>query len=75
VDRELDVLWGPKPVQSNGNVSVPRELLRELGVEPGEHRVHFALNPDMPGTLLVIPSRHLAEVLPETLDRLKSIGR
>lgn len=71
MDPSTDVLYGPNPVQKTGTVTVPRELLREIGVEPGEHRVPWALNPDLPGTVLLIPAVMVARAMPEVLDALR----
>lgn len=53
---------------------VPRELLREVGLEPGD-RVHWALNPDMPGTILLVPSRMIARTMPAALEALRQTAR
>jgi hypothetical protein len=63
-------MHGPRPVQKTGNVSVPRELLTEVGLTPGETRVHFALNPHIPGTLLIIPSRQMNRAMDAILQAL-----
>jgi antitoxin component of MazEF toxin-antitoxin module len=70
VDSEVDVLYGPNPVQKTGTVTVPRELLREIGVESGD-RVHWALNSDIPGTLVLIPSRLVARAMDDTLAAIR----
>ena len=74
MDTSADVLYGPNPVQKTGTVTVPRELLREVGLEAGG-RVHWALNPDMPGTLLLIPADMMARAMPAALDALRQQGR
>jgi len=61
-DPNPGTIYGPRPVQGNGNVSVPRELWRALGIELGNAEVHFALNPDKPGTLVVIPDSLMADI-------------
>jgi hypothetical protein len=71
VDPQVDVLYGPRPVQKTGNVSIPRELLAAIGVEPGVDRVHLALNPSLPGSLVLIPASQVARTMDEIL---KSIG-
>ena len=70
VDPQEDVLYGPRPVQRNGNVSVPRELLSAVGLEPGKDRVHWALNPRLPGSLVLIPSRQVSRAMDEILAAL-----
>ncbi|MDA8044715.1 MAG: hypothetical protein M0Z30_05685 [Actinomycetota bacterium] len=69
MDPDLDVLYGPSPIQKTGTVSIPRELLRESGMDPGD-RVHWALNPDLPGTLLVIPAKMVARTMPAILREI-----
>jgi hypothetical protein len=69
VDPDLDVLYGPSPIQKTGTVSIPRELLRESGMDLGD-RVHWALNPDLPGTLLVIPAKMVARAMPAILREI-----
>jgi hypothetical protein len=74
VDPEVDTIHGPRPVQKTGNISVPRELLSELGLTPGASRVHFALNPHIPGTLLLIPSRQMNRAMEAILQALAEKG-
>lgn len=74
VDPSLDVTYGPHPVGAkNGTITVPVDLLREIGMERGE-RAHWALNPDIPGTLLLIPTKRLAVLTAEILQRLRETG-
>jgi hypothetical protein len=75
VDPSVDVLYGPNPVQKTGTVTIPRDLLREIGVEPGVGHVHWALNPDLPGTLALIPSAMVARSMPATFDGLRESAR
>jgi hypothetical protein len=70
VDPQVDVLHGPRPVQKTGNVSIPRELLQAVGVEPGVDRVHFALNPHVPGTIILIPARQVARIMDTVIKAL-----
>lgn len=74
MDPAVDVLHGPNPVQKNGAVTVPRELLHEVGIDPldGAQKVHWALNPDIPGTLLLIPSALVSRTMTATLDALRT---
>jgi hypothetical protein len=74
VDPAIDVLYGPNPIQKSGTVTVPRELLREVGLDLGA-RVHWAMNPDMPGTLILIPSGLLSRAMPATLAALRKLSR
>lgn len=73
MDPQLDALHGPSPVQKNGLVSVPRPLLRAVGIEPteGGHMVHWMLYPEIPGTILLIPSSLVARAQDDVLDALK----
>lgn len=52
-------------------MTIPRELLREIGVEPGVDRVHWILNPDLPGTLTLIPAAMVARAMPALLEGLR----
>lgn len=70
MDASIDVLHGPNPVQKSGTVTVPKDLLREIGVAPGD-RVHWILNPDMPGTLVLVPAAMVARAMPDLVDALK----
>ncbi len=38
-------------------------------MDPGD-RVHWALNPDLPGTLLVIPAKMVARTMPAILREI-----
>ncbi|MCA1709914.1 MAG: AbrB/MazE/SpoVT family DNA-binding domain-containing protein [Actinobacteria bacterium] len=60
MDPAANVFYGPHRVQSSGTVSIPRELLRELGLQAGTDQAHWVLNPDLPGTLVLIPDSLLA---------------
>jgi len=71
VDAAVDVSYGPNPVQKTGTVTVPKPLLREIGVESGD-KVHWMLNPDVPGTLLLIPAKLMARVSPELVNLLRA---
>lgn len=68
------MLYGPNPVQKTGTVTSPRELLREVGVEPGD-RVHWILNPDLPGTLTLIPAATVARSMPAIVEGLRRSAR
>lgn len=75
VDPSLDITYGPNPVQKTGTVTVPRDLLREIGVEGGRDRVLWALNPDLPGTLVLIPAELFGRAMPGVIDALKQVAR
>ena len=67
------MLYGPNPVQKTGTVTVPKALLREVGVEAGDG-VHWALNPDVPGTLMLIPAKWLGRAMTDVVEALKRAG-
>jgi hypothetical protein len=70
VDASAATVHGPHPVQKSGTVTVPRELLREVGLDFGD-RVHWILNPDLPGTLVLVPSAMLERAMPGLVDALR----
>ena len=70
----MDVLYGPNPIQKSGTVTVPRELLREVGLDSGD-RVHWMLNTDIPGTLVLVPAAMVGRAMPEVLAALRSVAR
>lgn len=58
----VDILpHGPRRVAPKNQVSLPAELLGAVGVSIGDN-VWVALNPDRPGTLIVIPQTLMMEV-------------
>lgn len=73
MDPQADVFYGPGPVQKNGTVTVPVRLLREVGIEPGDGhpQVHWVLNRDIPGTLVMIPDELMARTTDDTLENLR----
>lgn len=73
MDPGVDVLYGPNPLQKSGTVTIPRELLREVGLEFGD-KVHWVLNPDIPGTLVLIPSMLLGRSMDEVLKAIRRIA-
>lgn len=70
MDPSVDVFYGPNPLQKSGTVTVPRELLREVGLEVGD-KVEWSLNPDIPGTLILIPSKLLSRSMEGMLDVIR----
>jgi hypothetical protein len=70
VDSQVDVLHGPHPFQKIGTVTIPRDLATAVGLEPGLDQVHWALNPAIPGTLLVIPAKQMARAMQAILQTL-----
>jgi hypothetical protein len=75
VDASVETPHGPHPLRSNGTVSVPIELLREIGLVSGDDSVHWLLNPALPGTLVLIPSKMVARALPLFLEALGRVAR
>lgn len=52
---------GPRKVTPKNQVSIPGELLDAIGAEVGDE-VFFVLNPDRPGTILILPRALMAEI-------------
>ena len=73
MDPSVDVFYGPNPLQKSGTVTVPRELLREVGLESGD-KVHWALNRNIPGTLILVPSALVGRAMDDVLDALRRSG-
>jgi bifunctional DNA-binding transcriptional regulator/antitoxin component of YhaV-PrlF toxin-antitoxin module len=63
VDTPL-VPSGPRKVLPKKQLTIPGELLEAIGVHQGD-RVFLMLNPDKPGTIVVIPEPLMAEVVRE----------
>lgn len=74
MDPDLDVLHGPHPIQDIGTVSVPKELMRAVGLEPRD-KVHWALSREIPGALLLVPSRQVSRSMDKMLRLLGDSGR
>lgn len=53
---------GPRKVGAKSQVSVPAELLDEIGIAVGDG-LWFMVNPDRPGTLVVLPRHAMAEIV------------
>lgn len=73
MDPGLDTPHGPYTIQKIGTVSVPRDLLEKVGLATGS-RVHWLLNPDMPGTLVLVPSAVLSRAMPGVIEGLRDTG-
>ena len=52
----------------------PVVLFRELGLVKGTTSVHWAFNPDIPGTLVLVPDPLLARTTAATLGLLRGVG-
>jgi bifunctional DNA-binding transcriptional regulator/antitoxin component of YhaV-PrlF toxin-antitoxin module len=52
---------GPRPLSSQGQISLPKELLAAIGLRPGESALFVIENDDPPGTLLLIPAEMAEE--------------
>jgi AbrB family looped-hinge helix DNA binding protein len=50
---------GPVNLSRKGQVAIPKELREQVGLGSGR-QVYFAINPQDPGTLVVIPAADLA---------------
>jgi hypothetical protein len=55
-------------------VSIPKDLQAEVGIGPGK-QIHWILNPDMLGTLVLVPSTMMNLAMPELMRRLREVGR
>lgn len=51
---------GPKPINPNGQIVLPKEVLRSVGLEPGES-VFVMENEKLKGTILVVPEKMASE--------------
>jgi len=70
MDADHDTPWGAHRVQSNGAITIPTELLQAIGLERGQ-RAHWILNPEMPGTLVLVPSALVSRAMPDIVAALK----
>lgn len=52
---------GPRRIAPKRQVSLPEPLLQALGLSVGDD-VWIAINPDRPGTLVVIPRQLMREI-------------
>jgi bifunctional DNA-binding transcriptional regulator/antitoxin component of YhaV-PrlF toxin-antitoxin module len=52
---------GPRKVGAKGQITLPEELLTAIGAGTGAN-VWVTLNPDRPGTLVIIPQALMMEV-------------
>lgn len=77
MDAAVDVLHGPHNLQKTGSVTVPKALLREVGLDrlTGDDAVHWMLNPDIPGTLVLVPSVLVARTMPDVVKSLRKAAR
>ncbi len=48
--------YGPHPISPKRQVSVPAEVLRNAGLQPGD-QIYFEVQDDPPGCILLIPER------------------
>jgi hypothetical protein len=74
VDPSRDTTHGPFRIQTNGTVTMPKPLMQEVGLDIGRH-VHWLLNPDIPGTLVVVPDEMMARVQPDILAALRKVAK
>ena len=52
--RNLPTPYGPKTVSSQGQLSLPNEVLAAVGLQPGQ-AVYVVENEDPKGTILLVP--------------------
>lgn len=52
----MGALSGPSPIARNGQVTVPKQILRELGLGAGD-LVMFRISDDDPEQLCIVPMR------------------
>jgi hypothetical protein len=50
----MDTPYGPHKLTGKRQLALPKELADKLRLEVGD-RIYFLENPDLPGTILVIP--------------------
>lgn len=58
---DTPVPMGPRKIAAKQQVSVPAELLAVIGLAVGDE-VWISLNPDRPGTLVVMPRSVMEDV-------------
>jgi hypothetical protein len=73
VDTTIDTPHGPHPIQKSGSVTVPVDLQIAIGLEKGQ-KVFWILNPDMPGTLVLIPASIMSRAMPGLVEDLRTLG-
>ena len=74
MDPTHEAPHGPHRIQQVRTVTIPRDLMREVGLEVG-HSVHWLLNPDIPGTLVLVPTAMLSRISGVIVDRLRDAAR
>lgn len=52
---------GPRKIAAKNQISIPSEYLAEIGVRVGDD-VFIAVNPDRPGTLVIIPRLLMSDI-------------
>lgn len=50
----VDTPYGPHKITGNRQLALPKELADRLHLDVGD-RVYFLANPDLPGTVLIVP--------------------
>lgn len=61
VDGQAIAPSGPRKIGPRHQVCVPSELLEAIGAQVGDD-LFFVLNPDRPGTILLLPRGLMAEI-------------
>jgi antitoxin component of MazEF toxin-antitoxin module len=68
----VDPLQGPRKFSGRHQVSIPADLMDAVGLTD-EDSLFVALNPAIPGTLLLIPGAMIERVHADLLDLLKAL--
>ncbi len=64
---------GPRPISSQGQISLPKELIVAIGLRPGASSVFVIENDDPAGTLLLVPSAMAEEWFGEGLQTRRKL--
>ncbi len=73
MDAAADVPYGPYTIQNTRAISIPAELMRDLDLAKGIDQAHWIKNPALPGTLVLVPAKMLARVMPDILAALREL--
>lgn len=66
----MDIPHGPRAILAKGQVTLPKELLDKVELAVGD-QVYVALNPDVAGTLVLVPALMLERVFPDVIELLR----
>jgi bifunctional DNA-binding transcriptional regulator/antitoxin component of YhaV-PrlF toxin-antitoxin module len=59
---------GPRPISNQGQVSLPKEILAAIGLEPGASAVFVLEHDDPQGSILLIPEAMATDWFRSGLD-------